>query len=151
MELPFVRQRRVVPIATIEGGVAEAPITLASVHLDPFVSARRLWLIGAARMRGWQASVVANNLSAAGALVVGGDFNTWRGPDEPAFSAMQRISDPAPWPAQPTFAGGGVLDHLFFRLPDGWRGTYRRAPHSYGSDHFPVVGWIDARPGPPAE
>jgi hypothetical protein len=34
------------------------------------------------------------------------------------------------------------LDHLFFRLPDGWDAGYRIHDHAYRSDHQPLVGWI---------
>jgi endonuclease/exonuclease/phosphatase family metal-dependent hydrolase len=37
------------------------------------------------------------------------------------------------------------LDHLFFRLPDGWRGRFHRAAERYGSDHYPLVATIDLR------
>jgi len=142
LELPFVRQRRVVPVALLGGGDPGAAITVASVHLDPFVGGDRLWLLGAVASRGRQARVVADALPPFGPLAIGGDFNTWRGAGEPAVAEMRRISDPAPWPAEPTFANGRVLDHLFFRLPPPLRGTYRRAPQTYGSDHFPLVGVV---------
>ena len=148
LELPFVRQRRVVPVALLGLGraVPAAAITVASVHLDPFVGGDRLWLLGAVASRGRQARVVADALPGVGPLAIGGDFNTWRGAREPAVAEMRRISDPAPWPAEPTFANGRVLDHLFFRMPAPLRGTYRRAPQTYGSDHFPLVGWIVSGP-----
>ena len=143
LELPFVRQRRVVPVARIDVEQGAA-ITVASVHLDPFVGRDRLWLLGAGASRGRQARVVADALPVTGSLAVGGDFNTWLGADEPAVAEMRRVSDPSPWPAEPTFANGRVLDHLFFRMPAPLRGMYRRAPRTYGSDHFPLVGWIAA-------
>ena len=142
LELPFVRQRRVVPVARLGGVDPGAPLTVTSVHLDPFVGRDRLWLIGAGASRGRQARVVAEALPMSGPLAIGGDFNTWLGSGEPAVAEMRRISDPAPWPAEPTFANGRVLDHLFFRMPAPLRATYRRAPHAYGSDHFPLIGWI---------
>jgi endonuclease/exonuclease/phosphatase (EEP) superfamily protein YafD len=37
------------------------------------------------------------------------------------------------------------LDHLFFRLPDGWRGAFHRADDRFGSDHFPLVGLLRIR------
>ena len=36
------------------------------------------------------------------------------------------------------------LDHLFFRLPDGWDAGYDVAGSTYGSDHYPLVGWMRA-------
>ena len=117
-------------------------ITVASVHLDPFVGLDRLWVLGAVTSRGRQARVVADALPACGPLAIGGDFNTWRGAGEPAVAEMRRISDPAPWPAEPTFANGRVLDHLFFRLDEGWRAQFARADNTFGSDHYPLVGEI---------
>ena len=31
---------------------------------------------------------------------------------------------------------------LFFRLPNGWRARYRRINGTYGSDHYPLIGWV---------
>jgi hypothetical protein len=46
-----------------------------------------------------------------------------------------------------TFQGMLRLDHLFFRLQDGWTGSFRRGDDSYGSDHYPLIGTIEfARP-----
>ena len=144
LELPFARQRRVVAIARLDDVRSGSAITVASMHLDPFVSARRLWVFGASAARDRQARVVANTLASAGALVVGGDLNTWGGDDEPAIAAMRGISDAAPLQTQPTFSNGRVLDHVFFRLPGGWQATVQRADHTYGSDHFPLVALIEA-------
>jgi endonuclease/exonuclease/phosphatase family metal-dependent hydrolase len=80
---------------------------------------------------------------------VGGDFNTWA----PNFferaipylrSAFPDTPEPPP---QHTFQGRGIrrkLDYLFFRLPDEWRATYVRIDAQYGSDHYPLLGWIHA-------
>lgn len=144
LELPFERQRRVVAIARIGRRGWVQPVTVASVHLDPFVSARRLWFFGAAAARARQARVLAAALRSASPLVVGGDFNTWSGPNEPALVEMRQIADVVPHSAQPTFGNGRVLDHLFFRTPSAWRARYERAAHTYGSDHFPLVGWMEA-------
>ena len=94
LELPFVRQRRVVPVALLGGVDPGAAITVASVHLDPFVGLDRLWVLGAVASRGRQARVVADALPPFGPLAIGGDFNTWRGAGEPAVAEMRRISDP---------------------------------------------------------
>ena len=151
IELPFERQRRVAAAATIVGtadtpvGRLDLPITVASVHLDPFVSSRRLWLAGVAGARRRQARAIAEAVPASGPLVIGGDFNTWLGVDEPALAEMRRISDPGPLPREATFANGRVLDYLFFRIPAPGRWTSARAPRTYGSDHYPLVGWIELR------
>jgi endonuclease/exonuclease/phosphatase family metal-dependent hydrolase len=142
VELPFERQRRVAVAATLEG-LPGSPMTVASVHLDAFVSSRRLWFVGATDARRRQARVVADALPPFGPLIIGGDFNTWRGVREPAVAEMQRISDPGPLPQQPTFINGRVLDYLFFRIPDPAHASYERASHTYGSDHFPLIGWVE--------
>jgi endonuclease/exonuclease/phosphatase (EEP) superfamily protein YafD len=112
------------------------------VHLDPFVSARRLWVFGASGARDRQARVVAGALLSAGSFVAGGDLNTWRGDGEPAIAALRRISDATPRQTEPTYANGRVLDHIFFRVPPGWQVRVRRAGHAYGSDHFPLDALI---------
>ena len=149
LELPFARQRRVVAVATLALDRSGQALAVASVHLDPFVSARRLWVFGASDARDRQARVVADTLQSAGAFVAGGDLNTWRGDDEPAIAAMRRISDDAPRQPEPTYANGRVLDHVFFRVPAGWQVRVRRASHSYGSDHFPLIAVIDMSEGAP--
>jgi endonuclease/exonuclease/phosphatase family metal-dependent hydrolase len=143
LELPFVRQRRVAVFATLGGLGEEGPIGVASVHLDPFVGANRLWLFGAGSARGRQARAITAVLPPHGPVVVGGDFNAWLGADEPALREMARISgQPAPV-IDRTFASGAVLDYLFFRTPASWGAmTYHRASHAYGSDHYPLVAWI---------
>jgi endonuclease/exonuclease/phosphatase (EEP) superfamily protein YafD len=37
------------------------------------------------------------------------------------------------------------LDHVFFRLPDGWQASVERARQSYGSDHWPLIATIRIR------
>jgi endonuclease/exonuclease/phosphatase family metal-dependent hydrolase len=145
LELPFVRQRRVAVFATLGGWGDEGPIGVASVHLDPFVGANRLWLFGAGSARGRQARAITAALPPHGPVVVGGDFNAWLGADEPALREMARVSgQPAP-AIDRTYASGAVLDYLFFRAPASWGAmTYHRASHPYGSDHYPLVGWICA-------
>lgn len=34
------------------------------------------------------------------------------------------------------------IDYLFFRLPDPCTGRYTRLDKRYGSDHFPLLGWV---------
>ena len=102
-----------------------------------------MWVFGASDARDRQARVVAGALQPAGAFVAGGDLNTWRGDAEPAIAVMRRISDDAPRQPEPTYANGFVLDHIFFRLAADWQVRLSRASHTYGSDHFPLVGLID--------
>jgi hypothetical protein len=41
-----------------------------------------------------------------------------------------------------TFRGLLRLDHLFFRLADGWHGRFVRANERFESDHYPLIGTI---------
>ena len=34
----------------------------------------------------------------------------------------------------------GRIDHLFFRLDQGWSATTERLENRFGSDHYPVLG-----------
>jgi endonuclease/exonuclease/phosphatase family metal-dependent hydrolase len=142
LELPFVRQRRVAAFAMLGGLGDGAPLWVASVHLDHLVGANRLWAFGAAGARSRQARAIAAVLEPQGPFVVGGDFNTWLGIDEPALREMTRISGQPAQSRDATYATGAVLDFLFFRTPGLPRVPYQRAADRYGSDHYPLVGWI---------
>jgi endonuclease/exonuclease/phosphatase family metal-dependent hydrolase len=146
LELPFVRQRRVAVLAMLGGPEDEEPLWVASVHLDHVVGASRLWLFGATRARGRQARAIASLLQPQGAFVVGGDFNTWFGANEPALREMTRVSNQAAQAREGTYKSGAVLDYLFFRMPAAARATYERAGSTYGSDHYPLIGWISFGP-----
>jgi endonuclease/exonuclease/phosphatase family metal-dependent hydrolase len=43
---------------------------------------------------------------------------------------------------RPTFMGLLRLDHLFFRLPPGWRAEFHRGNDRFGSDHYPLIATI---------
>jgi endonuclease/exonuclease/phosphatase family metal-dependent hydrolase len=142
LELPFVRQRRVAAFAMLDGPGDRDSLGVASVHLDPFVGANRLWVFGAARARGRQARAIAAALRPQAPFVVGGDFNTWLGADEPALREMTQFSGQAAQARQGTYKSGAVLDYLFFRTSVSEHPPYERADDLYGSDHYPLVGWI---------
>ena len=36
-----------------------------------------------------------------------------------------------------------VLDYLFFRIGEDRRAVCRQLRHKYGSDHSPLVGWVE--------
>jgi beta-glucosidase len=150
LELPFSRQRRVATLATLGGLGDSAPLGIMSVHLDPFVGANRLWVFGAAGARGRQARAIAATLPPGGPMIVGGDFNTWLGTSEPALREMARVSGQPPQAREGTYASGAVLDYLFFRTPASWRATYERSGQTYGSDHYPLIGWITPAQSPSA-
>ena len=142
IELPFFRQRRVVVAATV-AVPPFAPLDVMAVHLD------------AKGNRADQAKALAPHLgalAARGALVVGGDFNTWfRGRRETAFKVLDAVlpedecgrGPTHTWPLRLHLFFGwwrGRLDYLFSNLDAS--GIERRCEtldRQFDSDHTPVV------------
>ena len=149
VELPFERQRRVAVAATIAGvSTSGRPwrLRVVSAHLDNLVGPRRGWFVGGEYARVRQTRALLDYVRNDSAVILGGDFNTWFGFAEPAYSAIAHaFPDTDASDRRPTFLGLLRLDHLFFRLPDGWRGTFKRAAARYGSDHYPLIGEIDLK------
>ena len=116
---------------------------VVSAHLENRLGGLKGLFSDAARER--QAEALIDALPAAEHGIVGGDLNTWMGPQEPVLRVLARrfLDSPGVMRA-PTFRGRLVLDHLFFDLPEGWRAFTRVMPQTYGSDHHPVVGVISA-------
>ncbi len=145
-ELPFERQRRVAVGATVSGvSRAGSPwqLRVVSAHLDNMAGPKRLWL-GAEFARVRQTRGLIDQLRSERPLVLGGDFNTWFGFGDEAFRETARaFPDTRVTDRRATFRGLLRLDHLFFRLPDGWRAEFRRADGHYGSDHYPLIATID--------
>jgi endonuclease/exonuclease/phosphatase family metal-dependent hydrolase len=146
IELPFERQRRVAVAATVAGiGSGGTPWTVrvVSAHLDNMVGARRLWIAGGEFGRTRQARGLVSALQGGEPLVLGADLNSWFGFDDGAYRAAA-----AAFPGTPvtdrraTFHGMLRLDHLFFRLDEGWRARFARADNAFGSDHYPLIGEI---------
>ena len=137
IDLPRERQPRGAVIATIR--VAGETLFVGSTHLE-----NRLGLIQGLfgdRARGRQASALVKALP-DGHGVIGGDFNTMLGPDEPAWRALIARFPDTPDEPEPTFRDRLVLDHLFFDLPDGWKVIRQVVRDRYGSDHHPVVASV---------
>jgi endonuclease/exonuclease/phosphatase family metal-dependent hydrolase len=143
IELPFERQRRVAIAATIEGRTSRGTpwrIRLVSAHLDNMGSAKRAW-IGSEYGRVRQARGLAALLHDEQPTILAGDFNTWFGFSDGAFIEtarefpQTRVTD-----RRATFRGLLRLDHVFYRLPSGWRLDVRRGESRFGSDHYPLVG-----------
>jgi endonuclease/exonuclease/phosphatase family metal-dependent hydrolase len=123
-----------------------ASLFIVDVHMENRLAWWRALFSDTAR--GEQASALLRELP-AGDGILGGDLNTWLGPNEPAWRAMlRRFPDTPRDPPQPTFHDRLVLDHLFFDLPAGWRVSRRVINNAYGSDHHPVVAMLMA--GPPS-
>lgn len=138
LTLPRARQPRMAAIGAIT--VGGAPLFVASTHFENRVSWWRGGFFSDAA-RGRQAEALIAALPSGDGLL-GGDFNTWLGPRERAWSLLTtRFADTPPL-LPPTFHDRLVLDHLFYDLPSGWRGTAQVLEDRYGSDHHPVLGVI---------
>ena len=153
LELPFERQRRVAIDAAVSGTGSDGSswtLRLTNVHLDNRAPARRMWLFASAtRLRQARGLLLALKSDSPGLAVVGGDFNTWYGFDDPVFDELSTAFDTdIPQDRRPTFAGLLRLDHLFFRLPDGWQATTTRL-EKFGSDHHPLMARVTPLPPTP--
>ena len=146
IELPWQRQPRSAIEAQID--IDHHQLFVVCAHLENRISFWRGGLFSdTARRR--QAEALLAALPPSGAGIVGGDFNTWLGPNEPAWrTLLRRFPDTPAGRSEPTFHDRLVLDHLFFDLPDGWQVTRRVVSDRYGSDHHPVLAVIAVgRPG----
>jgi endonuclease/exonuclease/phosphatase family metal-dependent hydrolase len=137
VELPGERQRRVVIIAKA------GDISVAVIHLDALGAwSRRLGLFWTPWMREAQVRAIRAHLP-LGPLVIGADLNTWHGPDEPAAKFFDELAAETPVSIHRVGLGLRVLDYLFFRVGPNHRAHYRQLEDRYGSDHRPLVGWIE--------
>lgn len=135
IELPGERQRRVVIVGKV------ATVSVAVVHLDAFGGARRLMAFWTPWMRDAQVRSTAAALP-DGPLVIGGDLNTWHGRDELAARFLER-QFATPLTIDRAGLGFRVLDYMFFRASSSQRARYRQVENLYGSDHRPLVGWVE--------
>ena len=148
IELPFERQRRVAAVATVTGrdnAGGSWRLRVVSAHLNATASARHLWLFAAgARLR--QAGYLARVLDASPVpTIVGIDLNTWAGGwSEPAFDTLRSHF---PQTLDPSLASGfgqrRLLDYVFLRVPAAWFSTLTAIEDRFGSDHRPVLAWIE--------
>ena len=138
IELPGERQRRVVISAQI------GTFSVAVVHLDAVGGWNRLRLFWSPWMRDVQVRTTASALpDPTGPLVVGADLNTWHGRDELAARRLARLFRATPHTIDRGGLGLRVLDYLFFRTGTNQRARYRQVENRYGSDHRPLVGWVE--------
>jgi endonuclease/exonuclease/phosphatase family metal-dependent hydrolase len=146
IELPFERQRRVAVGATVSGRAGDgAPwrLRVVSAHLDNMAGASRLWIAGSEFARTRQARGLVAALGRDAPVVLGADLNTLFGFSDSAYlEAARAFPDTHVTDRRTTFRGLLRLDHLFFRLDDGWTATFHRAESSYGSDHYPLIGMV---------
>jgi endonuclease/exonuclease/phosphatase family metal-dependent hydrolase len=152
IELPFERQRRVAVAATVSGATLNGQpwrVRVVSAHLDTMSGASRLWIAGSEFARARQARGLLTALQAESSLVLGADMNTLFGFRDRAYAeAARAFPDTHVTDRRPTFHGLMRLDHLFFRLPDGWQAEFRRLDDTYGSDHHPLIGHVSIVAGP---
>ena len=147
IELPFERQRRVAVAATVSGLAPDGTpwaLRVVSVHLDNVAGARRFWLAGSESARGRQARALVAHFQDDVPTVLAGDFNTWFGFQDGAYKDVARaFHAPLPSDRRRTFRGLLRLDHMFFRLPAGWRSEVHRGNARLGSDHYPLIGRLE--------
>jgi endonuclease/exonuclease/phosphatase family metal-dependent hydrolase len=151
VELPFEKQRRIALGATIvEGGGSEAPrqIRLVNVHFDTNVGLLRG---GPSAARRRQARALIEALGQwPSPLVVGGDFNTWWGDDEPAIKELRRaFPDTEPLRTRETWHGPlGTRNKLDYVFAKGLSrpATVRRLVRRFGSDHWPLLAVVPYSP-----
>ena len=148
IELPLARQRRValgaaVPLRTPSG---TRRLEVLNAHLEPLSSPKALWIFTNPRTRQVRSLLdLLDTERYQGAdiagIVLGGDFNTVQGGarEEGYREARAWSTGLAREDGRPTHMMGR-LDYLFFKLPDGWRGSTRRLDERFGSDHYPVLG-----------
>ena len=139
--LPQGRQPRVAAVAEVR--VDGHDLFLVSVHLENRASWWRGGLPGDGIRARQMDALLAHLPGRPG--VLGGDLNIWLGTGEHAYrAAAASFPDAlAPVPAA-TFRDRLALDHLFFRLPDGWNARSYPVRGRYGSDHLPVAGTIES-------
>ena len=136
IELPGERQRRVVILSKA------GPISVGVIHLDALGAANRLWMFWTPWMRARQIRSIGALLP-DGPLVLGADLNTWHGIDEPAVRLLEKLPESTPVTADRQGLGLRVLDYFFFRAGTTRRAHYRQLDRYYGSDHRPLIGWIE--------
>jgi endonuclease/exonuclease/phosphatase family metal-dependent hydrolase len=150
IELPFERQRRVAVAATVAGTSSRGMpwrLRVVSAHLDNMIGVERLLASGGEVARARQTRGLLSALNGQAApLVLGGDFNSWFGFSDRAYTETAKaFPQTAVTDRRPTFRGLLRLDHLFFRLPDGWRAEFHRGDARFGSDHYPLIASIEIK------
>jgi hypothetical protein len=136
VELPGERQRRVAILAKVSS------ISVGTIHLDALGSAKRLFVFWTPWLRDVQIHSLAPQLP-DGPLVLGADLNSWHGRDELAVRFLNGLTRETPVSIDRHGLGLLALDHLFFRAGRGLRAYYRQLARTYGSDHRPLVGWVE--------
>lgn len=146
LELPLERQRRVAVAATVmvqAPGRSPLAMRVVCTHFTNMVMHHAWILSESGRLR--QARALASALPRDVPAIVGGDLNSWFGYRDAAYRELTRTLTPAAREDRRATFGPMRLDHLLFRLPEGWRAELRRADRKYGSDHYPLIALIEAQ------
>lgn len=136
IELPGERQRRVFVLAKAAG------VSVGVLHLDALGGPGRSWMFWTPWMRQVQARSLAPWLGDR-PLVLGADLNTWHGKHEQAAKFFGDLPDATPTSIDRRGLEIRVLDYLFFRTGADRQARYRQVASRYGSDHHPLVGWVE--------
>jgi endonuclease/exonuclease/phosphatase family metal-dependent hydrolase len=143
VELPFEAQRRVAAVATVRSQTSWGVpwrLRVSSVHLDVWSRSGIRASLGRGRLR--QATALVRTLDHQAPTALGGDFNTWSLREEVLPYLRRHFPQSPPPVGNRTHTTGRRLDHLFFRIPECWSARYRRIDDRYGSDHYPLLGWV---------
>ncbi len=137
IELPGEGQRRVAILARTDS------VSVGTIHLDALGSWNlRLRLLWSPWLRDAQIRSLLPFLP-DGPLIVGADLNTWHGRNELAVRVLDRLGRETPVTIDRNGLGLRVLDYLFFRVGQHRRARYQYLQNRYGSDHRPLVGWVE--------
>jgi len=149
IELPLELHRRVAVAATIRGKSTSGEtwaLRLCSTHLDHRSGWMRFFTsAGVNRLR--QAKALASALPEP-SVAIGGDLNTWSiarmesGVDYLVDQYPQTIADDTKATVEANYRPDRRVDRMFFRLPGACTGHFRRLDKRFGSDHWPLLGWV---------
>jgi len=149
IELPFEGHRRVAIAASVEGVTSAGRpwrLRVCCMHLDHRSRIARVFnSAGVGRLR--QARALLDALPESPA-VLAGDMNTWSlfytesviELVQEAFGQPVELDDHNTIEAR--LRPDRRVDYMFFRLDPPCRGRYERLDHRYGSDHWPLIGWV---------
>ena len=140
IELPFGKQRRVAVAATVTPRSTVTPIRVIAAHFDPNGD------------RVDQAEALGERITSLAELplIVGGDFNAFRGLHDRTVAAVSRhvplescgTHRTNRWPLRmdvPLFFVVGRLDFMFSTLAPDIIRSCQTLSHAYDSDHLPVL------------
>ncbi|MCZ6765680.1 MAG: hypothetical protein O7D32_01980, partial [bacterium] len=121
-------------------------LRLCSTHLDHRSGWMRFFTsMGVSRLR--QAKALSSALPEP-SVAIGGDLNAWSianmesGVDYLENQFPQTIADDGKTTVEANYRPDRRVDRMFFRLPDSCTGHYGRLDQRFGSDHWPLLGWI---------